>query len=361
MEVTNTIYTPEHLQELLGRFKIPKQPFTFQPLNIGLINDTFLVYDDENPLYVLQRINHIVFPNVDGLMNNVAGALEALNAIDYSEIILVETTSGTYFTKASSGYWRLMSFIADSTTYNTTEEIETAFEAGRVIGKFHLLLEDQNVLEYVDTIPRFHDLSLREQQFKDALASADVSKLQMAKNAISFAKNTISTLGNIDLDSLKPRVCHNDTKLNNILFSKQTGQGLCLIDLDTIMKGYFFYDFGDAIRTVVNTAPEDEKELERICFKEHLFSAFVAGLANNPSFLSKAELESLPMGAVFMPFIHGLRALTDYLENNRYYKVSYENQNLDRCISLFDFTKKALDKVPFMESELKRFFTETKQ
>jgi len=353
------MYTPEQLQDILGSFTITKQPFSFQPLNIGLINDTFLVCNEERPLYILQRINHIVFPNVGGLMNNVAGALKALIATDYIEIKLLEATDGSYFTKATSGYWRLMSFIADSTTYNTTEEEGTAFEAGRVIGKFHLLLEDQNVLEYTDTIPRFHDLTLREKQFKDALASADASKLEIAKDAISFAKSTLSTLGNIDLDSLKPRVCHNDTKLNNILFSKQTGQGLCLIDLDTIMKGYFFYDFGDAIRTVVNTAPEDEKQLEHICFKEHLFSAFAAGLASNPSFLSKAELESLPMGAVFMPFIHGLRALTDYLENNRYYKVSYENQNLDRCISLFDFSKKALDKVPFMETELKRLFPET--
>lgn len=352
------MHTPEQLQELLGCFVIEKQAFSCQPLNIGLINDTFLVCNEEKPLYILQRINHTVFPNVSGLMHNVSGALEALTATDYSEIKLLETTDGAYFTKATSGYWRLMSFIADSTTYNTTGEEEIAFEAGRVIGKFHLLLENQDPLEYTDTIPRFHDLPLREQQFKDALASADASKLEIAKDAISFAKSTLGTLGNIDLDSLKPRVCHNDTKLNNILFSKQTGKGLCLIDLDTIMKGYFFYDFGDAIRTVVNTAAEDEKQLEQICFKEHLFSAFVAGLASNPSFLSKAELESAPMGAVFMPFIHGLRALTDYLENNRYYKVSYENQNLDRCISLFDFSKKALDKIPFMERELKRLFPE---
>ncbi|WP_051554789.1 phosphotransferase enzyme family protein [Maribacter antarcticus] len=357
MELTNSTYTSEDLQELLGCFVVEKQQFRFQPLTAGLINETFLVCNEDQPMYVLQRINHAVFPDVSGLMKNVSGALKVLNERDYSEIRLLKTRDGSYFIKVTSGYWRLMSFIVDSTTYNTTEKEETAFEAGRIIGNFHLLLEDQNLLEYTDTIRRFHDLSLREQQFKSALATADTFKLETAHAHIAFAKETLNTLKDIQLDGLKLRVCHNDTKLNNILFSKQTGKGLCLIDLDTIMKGYFFYDFGDAIRTVVNTAPEDEKQLSHICFKDYLFTSFVEGLASNPSFLSEEELESLPMGAVFMPFIHGLRALTDYLENNRYYKVTYQNQNLDRCISLFDFSKKALDKIPFMETELKRLFS----
>ncbi|MFD0796355.1 phosphotransferase enzyme family protein [Maribacter chungangensis] len=358
MELKDSAYSPEQLQELLGQFVVEEREFSFKPLHIGLINDTFLVCDGDTPMYILQRINHTVFSNVGGLMNNVSSALQALRASDYSEIQLIKTVDGSYFTKAALGYWRLMSFIADSTTYNTTTVKETAFEAGRVVGKFHLLLEDQDLLKYTDTIPRFHDLTLREQQFAMAIANADPLKLKTAKEHIAFAKETLNTLKGIAIDALKPRVCHNDTKLNNILFSKQTGKGLCLIDLDTIMKGYFFYDFGDAIRTVVNTAPEDEKQLDKICFKEYLFIAFAEGLASNPTFLSRAELESLPMGAVFMPFIHGLRALTDYLENNRYYKVAYENQNLDRCISLFDFSKKALDKIPFMETELQRLFPE---
>lgn len=360
MELTDSAYAPEQLHELLGRFVIEKQTFSFRSLDIGLINDTFLVCSGNTPVYILQRINHNVFSHVSGLMTNIFSALKALSASDYSEIQLVKTVDDTYFTKVASGYWRLMTFIADSTTYNTTIVKETAFEAGRVIGKFHLLLEDQNLFEYTDTIPRFHDLTLRQQQFETAITNADDSKLETAKAYIGFAQETLNTLKGIAIGTLKPRVCHNDTKLNNILFSKHTGKGLCLIDLDTIMKGYFFYDFGDAIRTVVNTAPEDEKQLDKICFEEYLFTAFAEGLASNPSFLSRAELESLPMGAVFMPFIHGLRALTDYLENNKYYKVAYENQNLDRCISLFDFSKKALDKIPFMETELQRLFSKTR-
>lgn len=359
MELANSAYTPEELTALLGCFVIKQKDFDFKVLSAGLINDTFLVYSEQTPLYVLQRINHMIFPDVAGVMQNISCALNVLKAKDYGEIKLLKTPEGSNFVQTTSGYWRLMGFIAESTTYNTTESEETAYEAGRIVAKFHLLLEGQNILEYADTIPRFHDVNLREQQFENALVSAKVSKLEIATASIAFARKTLNTLKSIDFEALTSRICHNDTKLNNILFSKQTGKGLCLIDLDTIMKGYFFYDFGDAIRTVVNTAAEDEKQLDRITFNKKLFTAFIKGMASNPSFLSRGEVKSLPMGAVFMPFIHGLRALTDYLENNRYYKVAYENQNLDRCTSLFDFSSKALDKIPFMEAELKRFFPET--
>jgi hypothetical protein len=118
------------------------------------------------------------------------------------------------------------------------------------------------------------------------------------------------------------------------------------------MKGYFFYDFGDAIRTIVNTAPEDEKILDRISFDRNLFDAVIDGIASNGPLLTQEEISTLSLGAVFMPFIHGLRALTDYLNNNIYYKVSYENQNLDRCLSLFDFTQKAYNQVEYMENKV---------
>lgn len=352
MELNIKKHTPEQLKALLGCFSIKQEQFSFLPLTSGLINDTYLVQRQNKPLYILQRLNHNIFTNVAGLMHNISKALDVLKSEDYTEISLLPTTNGAYYTKTDHGYWRLMTFITGSTTYDTTNDTHIAFEAGRIIGEFHTLLKYQEPLEYKDTIPRFHDLTLREEQFKNALAAADTLKLKSAIEEITFTHKTLLQLKNLELDSLKTRICHNDTKLNNILFSKASNKALCLIDLDTIMKGYFFYDFGDAVRTVVNTAPEDETILKNICFNESLFSSFVEGLASNPSFLTKQELKSLPLGVIFMPFIHGLRALTDYLENNKYYKVTYENQNLDRCKSLFDFSQKALDKIPFMEGVL---------
>jgi Ser/Thr protein kinase RdoA (MazF antagonist) len=186
------------------------------------------------------------------------------------------------------------------------------------------------------------------EQFGTAIAKASTAKKKQAQKPIAFVPETFRKLSILNGTDLPLRVCHNDTKLNNILFSKKDHTALCLIDLDTLMKGYFYYDFGDALRTIANSAPEDEKSLEKISFDRHLFDSFVDGLASVGPFLEQKELGTLPYGVVFMPFLHGLRALTDYLNDNVYYKVTYENQNLDRCLSLFDFTQKALDEVAYM-------------
>ncbi|MCK5677119.1 MAG: phosphotransferase, partial [Flavobacteriaceae bacterium] len=178
--------------------------------------------------------------------------------------------------------------------------------------------------------------------------NAKTKNIQTAQKAIDFVNNNISKLLEINFEELPVKVCHNDTKLNNILFS-QENKALCLIDLDTIMKGAFLYDFGDAVRTIVNSAPEDETNLERINFDINLFDAFVEGLKKHKNILNKKEIEHLSLGPVLMPFLHGIRALTDYLENNRYYKVSYETQNLDRCISLFTFSQLALNNQDYMK------------
>ena len=344
-------FTDDILKDILVKFSIPEKDYSFRPLTDGYINDTFLVLSDDQPIYILQRVNHLVFKNVEGLMNNVQNALEFLEGDDYHKITLVKTTTGQLFFKEEKGetaYWRLMTYIDQSTAYNTTENVDIAFEAGRIIGKYHLLLANANIDNYIDTIPQFHDLELRKNQFEAALKNADFDKKEIAKHDLKFTFETLVKLESMKVQELPIRVCHNDTKLNNILFSKKTGKALCLIDLDTIMGGNFHFDFGDAIRTIVNTAPEDEQEHSKITFKKPLFEAFVHGIAANKPFLSHEEAEALPLGVILMPFLHGIRALTDYLNNNIYYKIAYENQNLDRARSLYDFTKKALHNLDFM-------------
>ena len=286
-------------------------------------------------------------------MGNLERALPYLHSESYTQLNLIKTKEGgSYYTtrEQTIGHWRLMGFLPHTRTYDNAPSAEIAFEAGRIIGNFHVLLEKSDPTTFVDTIPRFHDLELRKDQFYNALKSTDTDKLAIAKTSISFAKQTIATLKALQIADLPVRVCHNDTKLNNILFSEKTNKALCLIDLDTLMTGHFLYDFGDAVRTIANTAPEDERNHEKITFDIQLFEAFVDGLASNGVFLTKKEIDSLAIGVVLMPFLHGLRALTDFLENNRYYKVEYENQNLDRAESLFDFTQKSLDQLKFIEN-----------
>lgn len=337
------------INAILHHFCVARKSYVVETINNGYINDTYMIRDKENPVYILQRINHNVFSDIDGIMANINKALGSLNDEIYRKIDLIKTTDGNPYHENENGYWRLMTYIDKTITFNTTNDVTIAFEAGRIIGKYHQLMEDAHKADYVDTTPNFHNLEFRKKEFLLAKAVADLAKLDMAKDAILFAKEILEKLKVLNNTSLPVRICHNDTKLNNILFSKESKKALCLIDLDTIMKGYFYYDFGDAVRTIVNTAPEDEKELHKITFERNLFNAFLDGIAANGPFLSKEEINTLALGAVFMPFIHGLRALTDYLNNNIYYKVAYENQNLDRCISLFDFTQKALNEMDYIQ------------
>ena len=416
-------YSDDTLNQIVRHFSVAEKDYGFNPLTDGFINDTFLVVDDGRPVYILQRVNHNVFKDIAGVMNNIKRALHYLDAPDYRKITLVATKKGKGYWKAegqtSNGnstdrhsaekplaYWRMLTYIDQSTAHNTTDEPEVAYEAGRIIGKFHQLLAHADAKDFVDTIPRFHDLKLREAQFKSALAAAEAigksegdnkkasgnnegnwsdektkdgkiiaktaeaddkgtkssenknsQRLAKAAGAISFAEDTLRLLNQIDFSGLPVRICHNDTKLNNILFSKGSGKALCLIDLDTLMKGHFIYDFGDAVRTIANTAPEDEQDHSKITFENRLFEAFVDGLSTNKAIFSSNEIDTMAWGAVLMPFLHGIRALTDYLNGDIYYKVTYENQNLDRCLSLFDFTEKALGIMEYMREVIQTKLT----
>ena len=320
--------TKESIRKILSEFNLNGSSLQWTPLTSGLINDTYLVTEEDGQQYILQKINTQVFKNASILMDNIQFALPALKADNYSQITFLNTTTGNNHHIQDNNFWRMMTYIPNSTTYDTTAKTSTAFEAGRVIGKFHQLLQYSDTALFNDTLPKFHNLDFRTLEFQEALQNADAQKKEIADGAIKKAQSFLKELQHLNTSNLPVRICHNDTKLNNILFSKSTKKALCLIDLDTIMKGYFFYDFGDAIRTVVNNAPEDEQNHELINFDESLFKAFVDGLAVNNSFLTTADKDSLPLGAVFMPFIHGLRALTDYLNNNKYFKVTVRESEL---------------------------------
>lgn len=342
-------FKKNELGSLLEHFSIERKPYIIVPINDGLINDTYRVLDNDLPLYILQRINHSTFKDIEGLMSNVQNALQYLKDTDYAPISLVHTKLGkSYFEDAEKGFWRLMTYIDQSTAHNTAKKETIAFEAGKIVGKFHTLLQHAPKTAFVETIPDFHDLAVRKIQFKDAVGSAKKEALKKAKGAMAFAESTFPLFSDLSAGNLPLRICHNDTKLNNILFSKTDDRSLCLIDLDTVMPGHFYYDFGDAIRTVVNPAKEDEQDHGKISFYRPFFEAFLDGLQQNGSFLTVSEIQWLPLGTAFMPFIHGLRALTDYLNGNRYYKVAHKNQNLDRALSLFDFTQKTLDQLDYM-------------
>lgn len=344
-----------YLNSILNSFEIDTKSYDFLTVNQGFINDTYIVNDKGSSVYILQRVNTEVFVKIKEVISNIEKALKYLKDVDYQSITLVTSKKNRpFYIDEDDNVWRLMTYINKSITYDTTNNTDIAYEAGRIIGKFHKLLQQASADDFVDTISKFHDLSLRENQYQEALSKAPEKLLKKARVATEFVRSILPKIKESNIHNLAERVCHNDTKLNNILFSEVNDKALCLIDLDTLMKGYFHYDFGDAIRTIVNTASEDEQDFDKITFNTSLFEAFVDGLVSNGTFLKENEISMLPHGVILMPFLHGLRALTDYLNGNKYYKVSYEDQNLDRCYSLFNFTQKAEHKLAYMNTIIQK-------
>lgn len=347
--------TTPSASELLVHFSVPPLSYQLQPIKEGLINETYLVLAEHSPHFILQRINTAVFRDPEAVMDNLQRTLGLLQSGTYRSIQLVPAKTGDSFHRTEAGVcWRLMTYIPDSVTYNTTRDPSIAWEAGRIIAAFHNLMRPAVPAEFKETIPEFHNLEVRVKQYLDAKVTALPERLREAREAISLADYSLKLRFPFQEASLPLRVCHNDTKLNNILFSKKTNAALCLIDLDTLMKGYFFYDFGDAVRTIVNTAPEDERMLEKISFSKPLFEAFLDGLFSKPELLTREEMDTLPYGAVYMPLLHGLRALTDFLSGDVYYQVSYKRQNLDRSLSLLTFADKARQELDYMRNAIRK-------
>ena len=350
MELTQV--TNSELNRILSNFDVKPSKFSYEKINTGYINDSYFVNVENQKKYVLQKINTNVFKNIDAIKNNIS--LSISNIIDkgYHKIKFIDPINQELFYNSGRDCWRLMEYVNGSYTKDNAENSNDAFEAGRIISLFHTLLKDVNPEKCIDTLDDFHNLPYRIKEFEESLKNANDNLKEECRKEINFSRVMFDRLIVFYNSNLPERICHNDAKLNNILFSS-ANKGLCMIDLDTIMKGYFHYDFGDAIRTIVNPASEEEKDLSKILFNKSLFKAFVDGVKSNGKFLSSKELELLPLSAALMPFIHGLRALTDYLNGNIYYKVSYPKQNLIRSRNLFAFSELALKNQDFMKKTIK--------
>jgi len=330
------------LNAIVSNFGVDTSNIAYKTISQGYINDTLLVKLDDEPKFILQRINSNVFKNISGLHTNIENALKKLKSRDYQEIFLLKTNDNLSYYINDGSFWRMQSFIKDSIAYNITSNQTVAYETGRIIGRFHKLLSDEHVSNYVETVKDLNYLPFRITEFNEALKTTSENLKEQAKVEIGFAKQNMQSFEAFYKADLTERICHNDTKLNNILFNKDD-KALCLIDLDTIMGGYFHYDFGDAVRTVVSEANEDKKDLAKIGFNLDLFQKFIEGIKSNGIFLAEIEIAFLPISCALLPFMHGLRALTDYLNGNIHYKVSYEEQNLDRCKNLFRVAQLALE------------------
>jgi len=328
-------------------FSLPGECLSVTPYGNGHINDTYRVACHENGgvrRYILQRINRNVFKNPAALMENIervtghlAARVSGLDDAGRRVLSLVPTREGrNWHIDSDDNYWRAYSFIDRASTYDAVESADQAFQAARAFGMFQNHLADLPAPRLNDTIPDFHHTPKRFAALEAAIAADSANRAQDARAEIEFAlahKPIASVLLNAGLPE---RVTHNDTKFNNVMLDDATGEGICVIDLDTVMPGLALYDFGDMVRTTTSPALEDEQDLSKVNLQFPMFEALVRGYIETAGgFLTKAETNLLAFSGKLITLELGLRFLTDHLSGDTYFKVHREGHNLDRCRTQF--------------------------
>jgi Phosphotransferase enzyme family len=335
------------VRTVAGHFQIRGNILNVAPYGSGHINDTYAATFDQDGTparFIVQRVNHNIFKNPAALMDNVQrvtshlGKKIAGQADQFRRVLtLIPTREGGWFYRDDQGnHWRVYNFIERARTYDTVESPKQAFEAAKTFGQFQKWLADLPAPRLHDTIPDFHHTPKRFAALEKAIESDSANRAKWAAAEIAFALKHKPMCGILLDAGLPERVTHNDTKLNNVMLDDTTGQGICVIDLDTVMPGLVLYDFGDMVRTTTSPAREDEPDLSKVTMQFEMFEALVRGyLASASEFLTPREKQFLAFSAKLITFEIGLRFLTDYLAGDVYFKVHRDGHNLDRCRTQF--------------------------
>ncbi len=313
------------------------------PYGSGHINDTFLA--EGRGSHILQRMNRSIFHDPDAVMENILGVTSFLRAKIEREggdaargtMTVVRTGDGKPIYRDGMGNcWRMYEKVEGASSHDRAESGQMFYESAVTFGKFCEMLSDYPAGTLHETIPGFHDTRARYASFLRAVEEDALGRAKGAEREIAFfreRRETAEVFGDLlSAGELPIRVTHNDTKLNNILMDDETGKGVCVIDLDTVMPGLILHDFGDAIRFGASTAAEDERDLSKVSCDLGLFRLYAEGfLGSCGRSLTKREIALLPMGAKVMTYECGIRFLQDYLEGDTYFKTRRAGQNLDRC------------------------------
>jgi hypothetical protein len=336
------------LTAIFEQFAVPGQLFDAAPYGSGYINDTYLGRYQVNGAearYIHQRINHQVFKQPEKLMENLERVtrhlrqkIEAAGGDPQRETLnVVPTRSGAAFLRTEQGeYWRTFAFIPNTTTYDVCATPQMAYSPAYAFGNFQKLLADLPGERLHETIPDFHHTRKRFDAFVQAVQADSAGRCAECRAEIDFILQRESDAGRVvDLlasGELPERVTHNDTKLNNVLIDEASGQGICVIDLDTVMPGSLLYDFGDLIRMGTATAAENEADLSKVRLDLQLFTWLARGYLDAVrDILTPLEWELLPFGGKIITYEQAIRFLGDYLRGDPYYKIRYPRHNLDRA------------------------------
>lgn len=352
------------LKDICAEFAIET---SIEPYGNGHINDTYLC--ETAPRFILQRINVNVFKHPDQVMENIMNITAHLSKKitaaggdpSRETLTVIKTKNGkNYYEADPKNCFRMYSFVENSVTHDMVENPVQFYHAGRTFGKFQRMLDDFPASKLYETIVDFHNTPVRVEQLKDAISQNKAGRLDQVTKEISFAleysKYASKIVDALADGSVPLRVTHNDAKLNNILFDAKTDEGLCVIDLDTVMPGSVLYDFGDALRFGASSGAEDEQDLNKIWFDLEKFEQFAKGfLKETADCLTQAEIQLLPLSALLLTYECGIRFLADYLNGDTYFKIHREHHNLDRARTQFKLVADIEKKLPEMDTIVAKY------
>lgn len=359
--------TKEQYLEILSHFPIEGSIGTIAPFGNGHINDTLKITNEAGETrYILQRINHLIFTNVKMLQNNIDTVTKHIRKkleqkrekdIDRKVLTFLPTNDGKLYYFDGESYWRVCLFIPRSRSF---EEVtpELSYEAGKAFGNFQAMLADLPEGVLGETIPNFHNMEFRLQQFHEAIKIDAAGRLKEVESLVEeIEKRAKAMCIQEELyreGKLKKRTNHCDTKVNNILFD-ENGKVLCVIDLDTVMPGFVLSDIGDFIRTGANAGAEDDENLDHVYVNMDIFKAYTSGyMETAKAFLTPLEIKMLPYGGRLLTYMQTVRFLTDYINGDTYYKIKNPTHNLTRTKAQF----KLLQSLEEHAAEMDQFMTE---
>jgi len=336
-----------NLKEIFDCFQTDGSFLKGEPYGSGHIHDTFRIETGEKDQddYILQRLNNKIFRNIPELQNNIErvtvhlrNKLAGIPGSDSKRecLSLIPALDGkSWILDKDGNYWRMYIFISRHRSYNLVDSADKAYEGGKAIGRFQAMLSDMPGGPLFETIPYFHNIEKRIDTFnlkiKENPAGRAESVSEEIKQFLQRAEEMKIILRLGGEGKIPLRITHNDTKFNNILLD-ENDKALCVIDLDTVMPGYVHYDFGDAIRTVTNSASEDETDLSKIKMNIDLFKAYAQGyLSESGATLNETEKEYLAFAPRLITYTIALRFLTDYIDGDNYFKIHHKYHNLQRA------------------------------
>ncbi len=351
------------LKNIAAQFAIEGSIEAVTPITDGLINDTYLVRTaGTTPDYILQRKNKSIFKNVPGMMDNIRRVTEhiARKVADPRRNVLtvIPALDGTfYYVDGDGEYWAVCLYIDGARTYNKADSPALAEKGGAAIGKFQAQLSDFRET-LVDTLPGFHNMRFRFEQWDDVLRRDPVGRVAEVQQEIGWIHSRRDQMMEfwraVEEGELPRRVTHNDTKISNVLFDKD-GNSLCVIDLDTVLSACGLNDYGDAIRSYANTGLEDDENLDNVGLDWEIFEGFTRGYLSEATFLTPAERKWLAFSALFITYEQVLRFLMDYIDGDNYYKVRDAKHNLVRTHAQYKLLQSMEENLPkmnkFVESQ----------